>query len=346
MNYTSFPGGAPVSDRRWDAAAGFESALNTIQQQRAQEHALQEMILQNQKRGLENTRYARENPSKFAQFDLERMISEAKMQEPGYGRQMALGSMGEAQQQQAKGMYQMGTVDTEIPRGNAQNNFAMAKSVLERIELMTPAMQQGGMQGNMIYNQLRQSLPPGMQNTLPPMFGPEAMHALDKIRQGLVQSVPHEQQMQEIDNRGGWDLARQGLANEGQIATARTRAGAKVRSLMEEFNRAKNAEKLTLGTMILASDEVDDATKQQVRAAMQMAARAESERLGRGNVDINNLRDPGAIPDAINRRLGGGQQTPQPTQQYQQGQIYRGRTGAYEYLGGDPANPKSWKKAQ
>lgn len=33
-----------------------------------------------------------------------------------------------------------------------------------------------------------------------------------------------------------------------------------------------------------------------------------------------------------------------PVTQYKANQVYKGRTGSYEYLGGDPANKNSWKK--
>jgi hypothetical protein len=348
MDYVSFPGGTPVNDRRWGAAAGFESAINTLRQQEAQQYALQEMMLQNQKRGMENTRYAAENPSKFAEFDLNEMLSRAKQNTPGFGQQMAMGEMGNAQQQQARGRLAMGTVESEIPATNASNQFKQAKDVLSRIEMLTPMIRQGGMQGNMVYQQLRHSLPPELQGGLPPMAGPEADQALSRIRQHLVQSVPHAQSMEEIDRKGEWELWKQGLANEGHVDAARTRAGAKVRSLIEDFNRAKNAEKLALGAQLLADPDVDDRTRAQVKAAMEMARKAEAERLGRGQVDINNLRDAGAIQGQINQRLGGGEQQPQQ-QQFQRGQVYRGRTGAYQFLGGpndDVKNPKFWKKVQ
>lgn len=75
-----------------------------------------------------------------------------------------------------------------------------------------------------------------------------------------------------------------------------------------------------------------------------------------GKVDVTGLTG-GAIPTLNPNRTAtttpgaqfpqrGGQQQQQttPQTQYQQGKTYQGKTGNYQYLGGNPEDPKSWKK--
>jgi hypothetical protein len=246
-----------------------------------------------------------ERGAKTSGFDLQTMINQGAQRTPGYVPAMVGGQMGEANTKEAQGRLAMGTLETAIPAGNAANRAKTLEDEARHLEILASDPLQVAME----YENFRKKAPAWAG--LPEKYSDEVPKRLRKIQEMITQSPAHRRDIDKETVKGNLDIKKQEVANRGQLDAAKQRAMARVRGVFEEFTRAKNAEKLVLGKMILAEPDLDEGFRRKIEAAMQMAQRAEAERLGRNGVDINNLKDPSAIPNQIHERLGGDGPQPQ-----------------------------------
>lgn len=109
------------------------------------------------------------------------------------------------------------------------------------------------------------------------------------------------------------------------------KASEKHNTLIDYSNRAANA-----GNLELAGELMRRAEALRPQALAELRAVAAPNKAALGELGIQ------ATPD-IN--IAPAQQTaPAAPKQYTPGQTYTGKTGTYQYVGGDPKNPQSWKK--
>lgn len=287
-----------------------------------------------------------ERGSKTAEFDLKRMIDTQAQQTSGYGGAIVGGRMGEANTKEAAGRKAMGTLQTDITAGNAKNRTATLEDEARRLEYLTA----GGdnLAGNMEYQKFYNNIPDDLKGHFPKQYDKSVPETLRKIHNVLTQSPAHRRQVDEIGQKGAWDIKKQETANAGAVNVANARSGARNLDFDQALKRAATpAHIMSIASQIDADTTIDerqrDTLKARAKAAFDKMVAFEAAKADK-QPGIADLRDPGAPGNRVNERLnpGGGQQQ----QQYRIGQIYPGRTGKYRYKGGPPASPSSWEKVQ
>ena len=247
-----------------------------------------------------------QRPAQISGFNLEAALNQGKLQNPNFVQQSVLGDIGGFQSRQAAGREALGTVESKIGATNTGNQKTILTNQLDQLERAIPLFQQGTMESNLVYQQMRERLSPELKNSLPPTWSPIAAQQLQRIRQHLVNTPGQEQVLDKIDAEGWWDLRRQEEANKG----AQARSTARIRTTMQEFERADNAKKLGIGPMLLADPDISDVDRNKVIAGMKAAANQISIDKGTGQIDFSNINDPMSIVNKLRQRLesGGGQQ--------------------------------------
>lgn len=333
----------PMSFKPQEGGLGMTSGYDyQMDRQRFAEMSdLQKLMIQHQL-ALENENLIRGVPERQAQrqantakYGLEEAISRGT--DPSI---MVSGKHGAAQSQAATGKFDLGTVEGRISSTNAGNRTKTLEDEARTLEFLAT---QGPLAVAEHYKRFRQGAPAWVG--LPEVYDASVPARLKQINQILVNNPAQKRALDLEDRKGEWDLKKQKLANEGQLNAAKARAAARARSLMEEFNRAKLEEKLSIGAQILAIEDLDEGTRRQVSAAMEAARRAIAARADRSSWSPNDLNDPNAPGNRVLDRLN-QPGTGQPQPQYVPGQVYPGRSGKYRYKGGDVKNPKNWEKVQ
>lgn len=320
---------------RWVEMANLQKALTQLEKNKVQE----EFDLGFDKRQAQRG-------SETSGFNLSNLINQTALNTPNYGPTMVQGKMGEANSSFAKGEVDRQTINSSVQLKNSSNIADAAKNILTHIDRMAPIFGQGGMEGNLAYQQFRNQLPEEVRGIMPPMWGPQAAERLKLIRNQLVNTV-EQQQRKEFDTHATDNNIREIEARKkGELEVANVRAAAKNRSMEQMLTEAKTDEQaLRIAEAIMQEPDATPRLKERARviadqARRNIAARADRESFAPG--DINN---PGAAGDRVRDRLDRGRQ-----EQFVPGQVYNGRTGRYRYIGprnptdADLKNTKNWQK--
>lgn len=166
--------------------------------------------------------------------------------------------------------------------------------------------------------------------------------------------LKHDQRQQELMTQGGnaRDLMQQQI-DAGRFEKANQAKGAQ--GIVDyQLARAKKASDqyaiLTrAAAMFQQQGDMETALKYQGQAdALQPAVAAEQAayaKPGTANIDaVTNGAVPTNVAPSPRNPNAPGSPAASAAGQYTQGQTYKGRTGTYQYLGGDSANKNSWKK--
>jgi hypothetical protein len=292
-----FPGAPTPTNRPWDFVAGMDASRQEAAQREQQQFALERMLLDNRYRRMEGDRYGQMTPLEVEGKGLQNQETQARI--PGVQATSRL--MGTNADIRAR------TAPGEIGATNSGNFLKTLENGARSLEF-TGA--QSPMMADATYQQIYSSMPEQYRSLFPQRYDPSVPQRMNALSQILRNSPEHDRAVNLEETRGRNTWINTILQGANSRATASIRLGSK-RTLIEEFNRAKNAEKLTLGPQLLADPDVPDAEKAKIQAAYQAAIRAESERLGRGGIDFNDPTNPGAVAQGIRGRLGAdGPQAP------------------------------------
>lgn len=181
-NYVPF-NRVPIATRPWGPAAGVDASIMDDQAAEAERLSLQSMLTANQQGQANLDRYRGETPNVLAKSNLEGMVANDSMSIPGYGRQMGMGAMGDAQVKQATGQTAMDTQASGAQAQNAGNHakaFQMAGRHLELMAASSPMMAQAD------YSKFLGMVPEQYRGVLPQQYSPQVPQILNKISESLA----------------------------------------------------------------------------------------------------------------------------------------------------------------
>lgn len=272
--------------------------------------------LQNQQQQQQNIRYAGETPNFLSESNLKGEMARRSMP---LVPQFLRGKVGEAQQQEAEGRIRLGTADSKIESTNTENKWKNYENLIKYMDLHSKTLGKTNQKGSPLdpssatrnYSRFRNGLPESIKDRFPENYDPSVHKTITDFRDGLKDSVEHRRNVELEEMKEAAALARQKQAGADALKAAQVRATARVRSLIEEFNRAKNPEKLSLGPQLLADEDIPESVKQQVREALVAARNAMAAQVDKNSFAPEDLRNPRRPGDRILERLNAGD-NPQP----------------------------------
>lgn len=219
--------------------AGFDASMAEQRQRPVQQYALEQMMLANQGKQLENQRYGQLTPHEVDARRLGNREIDARI--PGVQADSDL--------RRSQARVQQGTEQGQIGAVNQTNQVSQLENALRSIELQAGV---SPMYADAEYQRLRQGAPKQIQDMLPIHYEPGLA---DRAR-NLVMNNPAHRRTQAIENtKGQYGLEEQELRNKGSLAVAnvqsqRAQAIAQLRASQEkvEAKLAKIIDKILDGT--------------------------------------------------------------------------------------------------
>ena len=230
--------------------------------------------------------------SRESGYDLSTAVNRSKLDTPGYQQSARAGEMGLNQTQAAAGAHDTTTLPGRIGATISNNETTPAlnrakaaeaettvqgapgKRFSEMMTYMDNAASMFGsdLQGQMAYQQFRQSVPPEIQRVLPEQYGPAAGERVKGIRE--IINRKHNQEMEKVREQGKSQLAVAKEYGKSRLAVAATKSG-QFNSAAARFNEAvrkgnKDAIEAT-GKLLLASDELEPQERAAVLDVMKNA---------------------------------------------------------------------------
>lgn len=172
-----------IAQRPWGPAAGVDASQMEQQADQAQRLTLERMLTENQQGEANLRRYQAQSPNEIAVSNLKGQVARESGAIPGYGTQMGLGDMGDAQTKAASGAYNRDTLASRTQEGNAENlgkAFNLASQHLEQIAAASP------MSGQADYSKFLEMVPEQYKQLLPQQYGPEVPKLLTSISNRLT----------------------------------------------------------------------------------------------------------------------------------------------------------------
>lgn len=179
----------PIQGRPWGPAAGVEAAIMSAQQEKAQQHALEQMFIANQQKQAELSRYQQLTPSEVDVGNLKGAQSRAQMP---YVQDYALGQRGDDQWRAARGREAQETVGTRIGSTNMAGTVKALEDAARYLEINAAS---SGMFGQAEYQRFREALPEQARQAFPDMYTPEIPGKIKALSQVLMNSPEHQRAM-------------------------------------------------------------------------------------------------------------------------------------------------------
>ena len=219
---------------------------------------------------------------------------------------MAQGKMGLAQSQQAAGQTALETMPGNIAQTNASNRSKTLEDEARTLEVLAS---QGPLAVNEYYQRFRQGAPAWVG--LPEVYDASVPGRLKQIQNAITQNPAHRRDIDKENVKGEWDLKKQRLANEGALATARTRQTQKTMDYDQALKKANNIPAImSITSQIEADPDLPEDQKSGLRAraaaALDMMRRLEAGRAEARTPPIEQAIR-GGVGDSLQRRLEGGQ---------------------------------------
>src|SRR5260221_7579765 len=205
--------------------------------------------------------------------DLGDQVNRASMADPRYAPAMVGGKIGEAQQQESKGRFDMATTDSKIADTKGESMLKQWTTTAQRIEhemSMNPAYGQSG------YSQFLKTLPPELQGKFPEQYSKAHM---DEFIKSAENSIAQRQKIgvEHSKDEGNIEIAHiQGMYS---LMKERERVANKTKDYQTTLRDARTPEhQLSIAQQIDQDPDASPRLKQQARvvansAAQQIAAK-------------------------------------------------------------------------
>jgi hypothetical protein len=226
----------PLGGGQWAADQQQQEYALGLQRLLAQD-ALKKQMMETESYGLDSPVRAAKRPADIAKSGLEAMVANESAAIPGYGRQMGLGAIGEAQTKQAAGDVAMGTRQSTIDHTNAGNQLGTMERAIQQMEYISAAQP---LEGAGAYKQLYETLPPHLKQYLSPNYDASTPQRLQALSKALQNNVAQRRTMDQVRTQTGSaeTIGRERNASNERIAD--TRAFAQIEAAYARMGLSKD----------------------------------------------------------------------------------------------------------
>lgn len=279
-NYVPFTP-STIDTRPYSGVGGIDTSNRDMFGQIAQAQTLEQMFVDMARKQAELEQFKGKMPSELAKAEQERLNAIAKS-DPGYIRQILAGETADARKRVTGADEAAALSQSKVQTQLTADQATQLKATLGMMERSMPflnSIDPNSLEGTTAYQSFLKTLPPGLVQRLPQRYD---ANAFTMIREHLVNTVEHAQNLEKEDQKGLWNVERQIEANKGAVAAASVRAGQKLKSDMAAFQDAAakgNPDRVIMaGQLILNNPEVEEATKVRIRPVVEQAQRMIAQR--------------------------------------------------------------------
>lgn len=250
-----------------------------------------------------------------------------------------------AQRQRAAGKHKLdmdqGAATLEQTMlGNQEKQLAINKTkALQKKQIDTELLRLGTEASEAEWKDVQTKIFTGVKNNDPASI--KLYEQLPAIRDARLQ---HKQAMEkeQEQTRRAYGVANIGADSRRSIADSQAAQRAELAKIKQAV-QTKSTDQLMAEYVSLAASATteEDRARYNELANVVAALKAQSAPAGQ-----QPIIDPGKLPATAPISSPAKPTVPAKTEatQYNAGQTYKGKTGTYKYLGGDPKNAKSWQK--
>lgn len=161
-----------VAERSYNPYSAMQVGERDRQAMEAQRYALESMMIGNQQSQANLDRYRGMTPGEISKSQYEGSLADARRTNPAYIPSVMAGDMGMHQQNQAKGMVDMGTAQSTVDTTNASNSL---KAFADKLQMFRATRSGVTFMDDATYRRIVREAPAGLKNFLPAQYDEKAI---------------------------------------------------------------------------------------------------------------------------------------------------------------------------